>query len=90
MLLKFTVSHQNEQMFSPVKVSIATLIKMKPSFESDTLTFFPDLLSASVPSSRQEDRYNSFNCVCSNKEETGRARPLLISLAQILVVNGKC
>ncbi len=30
------------------------------------------------------------SCACSDKEDTGRARPLLISLAQILVINGKC
>ncbi len=47
-------------------------------------------LFASLLSSRQDDRYHSFNCVCSNKEETGRAHPPLISLAQVLVVNGKC
>ncbi len=48
------------------------------------------LLFASFLSSRQDDRYHSFDCACNNKEKTGRARPLLISLAQILVVNGKC
>ncbi len=53
-------------------------------------TFFFFLLFSSLLSSRQEDRSHSFNCVCSNKEETGRARPPLISLAQTLVVNGKC
>ncbi len=52
------------------------------------LFFF--LLSASLPSSRQEDRSHSFDCACNNKEETGRAHPWLISLAQTLVVNGKC
>ncbi len=34
-------------------------------------------------------RYHSFDCVRSNKEGTGRAHPLLISLAQTLVVNEK-
>ncbi len=48
---------------------------------------FVFLLFASLPSSRQEDRSHSFDCACSNKEESGRAHPLLI---QILVVNGKC
>ncbi len=52
--------------------------------------FYFYLLSGFLPSSRQEDRYHSFNCACINKEETGRARPLLISLAQTLVINGKC
>ncbi len=47
-------------------------------------------LFAFLSSSRQEDRYHSFDCECSNKEETGRACPPPISLAQILVVNGKC
>ncbi len=28
--------------------------------------------------------------LCSNKDETGRAHQQLISLAQTLVVNGKC
>ncbi len=36
----------------------------------------------SLPSSRQEDRYHSFDCASSNKEEVGKARPPLISLAQ--------
>ncbi len=52
--------------------------------------FFFLLLIATLLSSRQEDRYHSFDCACSNKEETDRARPPLISLAQTLVVNGKC
>ncbi len=47
-------------------------------------------LFASLPSSRQEDRFHFFNCACSNKKEPCRARQPLISLAQILVVNGKC
>ncbi len=47
-------------------------------------------LFASLLSFRQEDRCHSVDCACSNKEETGRARPPLISLAQTLVVNGKC
>ncbi len=53
-------------------------------------TNFFFLLFASLSSSRQDDRSHSLDSVCSNKEETGRARPLLISLAQTLVVNGKC
>ncbi len=51
---------------------------------------FGFLLFASVSISRQEDRSCSFDCVCSNKAEMSRARPPLISLAQTLVVNGKC
>ncbi len=39
------------------------------------------LLFASLSSFRKEDRSHSFNCVCSDREETGRARPPLISLA---------
>ncbi len=45
------------------------------------------LLFVFLPSSSQEDKCHSFDC---DKEEKDRARPLLISLAQILVVNGKC
>ncbi len=48
------------------------------------------LLFVSLLSSRQEDRYHSFDRACSNKEETGWACPPLISLAQILALNGKC
>ncbi len=48
------------------------------------------LFAICLLSSRQEDRSHSLDCVCSNKEETGRDRPPLISLAQTLVVNGKC
>ncbi len=48
------------------------------------------LVFASLMSPRQEDRSHSFDCACSNKEETGRACPMLISLAQTLVVNRKC
>ncbi len=48
------------------------------------------LLFSYLQSSRQEDRSHSLDCGCSNKEETGRACPPLISLAQTLVVNGKC
>ncbi len=33
-----------------------------------------------LPSSRQADRYHSFDCACRNREDTGRARPPLISL----------
>ncbi len=51
---------------------------------------FSFLLFASFLSSRQEDISHSFHCASSNKEETGRARPPLVSLAQTLVVNGKC
>ncbi len=47
---------------------------------------FPFLFFAFPLSSRQKDRYHSFNCACSNKEETGRVCPQLISLAQIPVV----
>ncbi len=61
-----------------------------PSFKGIRQLFFSFVLFASLLSSRQEDTYHSFDCVCSNKEETGRAHPPLISLAQILVVNGKC
>ncbi len=32
--------------------------------------FFPFWLFAALPRSRQKDRYNSFDCACSNKEET--------------------
>ncbi len=39
------------------------------------------LLFATLLSSRQEDTYHSFNCAFSNKEETGRVHPQLISLA---------
>ncbi len=39
------------------------------------------LLFASLLSSKQEDRYHSFDCACSNKKETGRVCPPLISLA---------
>ncbi len=56
----------------------------------DMPTFSFPLLFGSLLSSRQEYRYHSFNCACSNKGETGRALPMLISLAQLLVVNGKC
>ncbi len=51
---------------------------------------FINLSIGPLKSSRQEDRSHSSDCACSNKEETGRAHPLLISLAQTLVVNGKC
>ncbi len=36
--------------------------------------FFFFLVFASLPSSRQDDRYHSFDCERSNKEETGRAQ----------------
>ncbi len=52
------------------------------------LGFF--LLFASLPSSRQEDGYHSFDCACRNKKETGRASLSVISLAQMLVVKGEC
>ncbi len=58
-------------------------------FKRNTL-FFSSLLFTSPLSSRQADRFQSLYSVCSNKEETGRAWSQLISLAQILVVNGKC
>ncbi len=60
------------------------------SFKGICQHFFLFLWFASLPNLRQADRYLSFDCSCSNKEETGRARPPIISLAQILVVNGKC
>ncbi len=43
-----------------------------------------------IQGSRREDRIHSLDCACSNKVETARARPPLISLAQTLVVNEKC
>ncbi len=55
-----------------------------------SMTFFFFLLFSSLLSSSKEDSSHSFDCACSNKKETGRAHPLLISLAQTLVVNGKC
>ncbi len=39
---------------------------------------------------KQKDRHHSFDSACSDKEEMGRAHPPLTSLAQSLVVNGKC
>ncbi len=59
-------------------------------FYVDTKSKLHLQLAESDTPTRQEDRYHSFDCSCSNKEETGRAHPLLISLAQILAVNGKC
>ncbi len=74
---------------SQAAVAVSCLLEERQQCTSEWLVFFL-LISASLLSSRQEDRSHSFNCVCSNKEETGRARPPLISLAQTLVVNGKC
>ncbi len=56
------------------------------SYSYATCFFF--LLFASLL--RQEDGPHFFDNACSYKEETGRACPLLISLTQTLVVNGKC
>ncbi len=50
----------------------------------------PEAICFLLPSSRQEDRYHSFDGACCNKEETGRARPPLISLPQTPVVSGRC
>ncbi len=59
----------------------------KYKYSTVSIIFF---LFASLPSSSQEDRYFSFDCVYSDKEGTSRALPSLISLAQMLVVIGEC
>ncbi len=40
--------------------------------------------------STERGRHHSFGCARTNEEEIGIAHPSLISLAQILVDNGKC
>ncbi len=61
------------------------LLPLEKILKGYTNICFPFLLLASLPSSRQADRYHSIVCACSNKKETGIARPLLISLAEILI-----
>ncbi len=61
-------------------------LKFLKGYSNFFLSFY--LPPSWVPDNKIDPNY--FDFAYSNKEETGRAHPLLISLAQTLVVNGKC